>query len=743
MHKSMKANLLALFVGVVGAFEGRAANAVTFSYFDTSPFCLSLTVSSTGAIKCNPTTSDKSVFAFGEQLACPGGIAITATRPGVAGTVKCATAVLPSCTLTATPTSVAPGGSVNLTATCSNMPAPKSADYQWNFSTALPELSGYKATVTGTTATVTGTVTVPATTVPGMYAYSVSASNFDGTYGGAGNVASALVKVGDATGLLAYIANETTRVVSVIDTTTGSVAPTTIPVGVAPTGVAVHATGTRSYVSNFNSGNISVIDAATGTSVTVPVLDAPAGVAVNPAGTRVYVANSGSNRVSVIDTSGNSASSAKVIGTPVLVGVRPFGVAVNQAGTRVYVTNQGDDTVSEIDTTNDRNTVIGLPVHVGSKPFGVVVAGTQVFVTNSGSNTVSVIDTAVSPYGVSTLTVGLNPTGIDVNPAGTTVYVVNSGLNDRTVSVIDVATGTVKEPVVVGEFRPNSSVSFNPTGTLAYVTMNDNAVSVIDVAANAVVPAAAIPVGSGGLNAFGKFIAVPTAINPGMWWNKDEAGWGMNLIQRNGEISGAVYTYNQEGQPTWYVMSGCKLTGVSCTVNLYRIINGTPSTDQTWAGAEPPVPAGSGTLTLGDANTGTFAIVIDGQPLGFKQIARYVFDNSTTQPTVDYTDLWWNPSESGWGVALTQQHGTMAVAWYSYDPSRKATWYVASCPVLGSGCAGELLQVTGGSPMASVWKVPAPANKVGTISFTFTDANNGTMSYSINGVAGSKSIRRF
>jgi len=716
MHKSMKTNLVALFLGGIAAVVGGAANAITFTYIGSSVHCLTLTVSSTGAITCNSTTptASLSVFDLDPTGDCQAGIAITGKSPGTPGTVKCAT-TLPECTLSATPTPIAPGAAVNLTASCSNTPTA----YQW---TAAPGLTAGSGN--------TATVTVPATTVPGVYVYSVSASNAGGT----GSVSSALVKVGDATGPLAYIANETTRVVSVIDTSAGSVAATTIPVGAAPTSVAVNATGTRTYVSNFNNGTVSVINTATSAVTTVPVLDAPVGVAVNPAGTRVYVANSGSNRVSVIDTSTNT-----VIGTPVLVGIKPFGVAVNQAGTRVYVTNQGDGTVSEIDAST--NTVIGAPVNVGSKPFGVVVAGTQVFVTNSGASTVSVINTAASPHTVSTVTVGLNPTGIDVNPAGTTVYVVNSGLNDRTVSVIDVATRTVKEPVVVGEFRPNSSVSFNPTGTLAYVTKNDNAVSVIDVAANAVIPSAAITVGSGGLNAIGKFIAIPTAIIPGMWWNKNEPGWGVSVAQRSGMIFGAFYTYDQAGLPTWYTMD-CTITGVSCPVNLYRVINGTPATDQTWSGAVPPVTAGSGTLTLADANTGTFAFTIDGQPPGFKQIERYVFATGTTQPTVDYTDLWWNPSEPGWGVALTQLSGTMTVAWYSYDSSRKAIWYVSSCAVLGSVCLGDLYQVTGGSPMASVWKAPTTV-KVGTITFIFTDANNGTMSYTINNVAGSRSITRF
>lgn len=38
-------------------------------------------------------------------------------------------------------------------------------------------------------------------------------------------------------------------------------------------------------------------------------------------------------------------------------------------------------------------------------------------------------------------------------------------------------------------------------------------------------------------------------------------------------------------------------------------------------------------------------------------------------PSANYTDLWYNPLESGWGVAITQHASGQAYAmWYTYDP---------------------------------------------------------------------------
>jgi hypothetical protein len=43
-----------------------------------------------------------------------------------------------------------------------------------------------------------------------------------------------------------------------------------------------------------------------------------------------------------------------------------------------------------------------------------------------------------------------------------------------------------------------------------------------------------------------------------------------------------------------------------------------------------------------------------------------------------YTDLWYNPQESGWGANVVQQEETAFVTLFVYGPDGKPTWYVAS-----------------------------------------------------------------
>ena len=42
-----------------------------------------------------------------------------------------------------------------------------------------------------------------------------------------------------------------------------------------------------------------------------------------------------------------------------------------------------------------------------------------------------------------------------------------------------------------------------------------------------------------------------------------------------------------------------------------------------------------------------------------------------------YSDLWWNPAESGWGVNIVQQLDTAFVTLFVYGTDGKPTWYVA------------------------------------------------------------------
>ena len=50
----------------------------------------------------------------------------------------------------------------------------------------------------------------------------------------------------------------------------------------------------------------------------------------------------------------------------------------------------------------------------------------------------------------------------------------------------------------------------------------------------------------------------------------------------------------------------------------------------------------------------------------------------TSRPLTDYSGHWWDPDESGWGLAIHQSAtDQMMVVWYVYDAQGDPIWYVA------------------------------------------------------------------
>lgn len=232
----------------------------------------------------------------------------------------------------------------------------------------------------------------------------------------------------------------------------------------------------------------------------------------------------------------------------------------------------------------------------------------------------------------------------------------------------------------------------------------------------------------------------------GLWWNPTESGWGIAFTQRRNIIFAAWYTYDLSGNPTWYVVPSCTLPSAgasgSCTGTVYQ--TGGPAFFGAAFDSSRVIAriVGSLTLSFQSSNVGTMSYAVSGVSRTLP-ITRQVFQSGTVPPSVDYTDLWWNPSESGWGMDITQQYGVMFLAWFVYDNSGTPVWYVApDCVVAGAGCSGAAYATTGPPFGPSFDSARIHAFSVGNVSVTFGDANHGMLTYSINGVFGTKAITR-
>ena len=271
-------------------------------------------------------------------------------------------------------------------------------------------------------------------------------------------------------GPFAYVANNGSDTVSVINIPTGQVSDS-ILVGSGPWGTAISPDQTQVYVTNNQGNNVSVINAASGSVVaTIPVQSSPLGVSFTPDGKEVYVVNGSSNTVSVI----NPATQTVITTVPVQNSPVGVAMALTSNGAFAYVTNFASNTVSVIAETT--NTVVQtIPVGTGPRWVTVSPNSALAYVENAGSNNVSVISVATNKV-TATIPVGTSPVGAAFTPDNSTVYVANSGSNN--VSVIDTQSGTVID--TVSGFSNPVQVALTTDGTSAYVTnQNANTLSVI------------------------------------------------------------------------------------------------------------------------------------------------------------------------------------------------------------------------------------------------------------------------
>jgi hypothetical protein len=120
---------------------------------------------------------------------------------------------------------------------------------------------------------------------------------------------------------------------------------------------------------------------------------------------------------------------------------------------------------------------------------------------------------------------------------------------------------------------------------------------------------------------------------------------------------------------------------------------------------------------------------------------------ATSTAPLNVQGLWFKSpafTESGWGVNLTQQGGILFATWFTYDTDGRGLWLVMpSGARSGNSWSGALYRTTGPA-FSSVPFNPAQvvATEVGTATFAFADADNGTFSYVVGGVSQSKAITR-
>jgi hypothetical protein len=208
-----------------------------------------------------------------------------------------------------------------------------------------------------------------------------------------------------------------------------------------------------------------------------------------------------------------------------------------------------------------------------------------------------------------------------------------------------------------------------------------------------------------------------------------------------------MFIYDDAGKPIWVVMPGGDWNATNTVITGALYI----PTGAYFANYDPShfavgSSAGSATISFADANNATLTYTINGKS-GTKTITRQPFGPADQTPTASYGDLWWGgKAQDGWGIAINQQYRTLFSIWYTYDASGNTVWYVipGGTWTAANVFTGTAYRTTGSAWIGSSFKPVAPQDvkPAGTVTFTFGDNGNGTMTYNVDGVTGSKAITR-
>ncbi len=211
-----------------------------------------------------------------------------------------------------------------------------------------------------------------------------------------------------------------------------------------------------------------------------------------------------------------------------------------------------------------------------------------------------------------------------------------------------------------------------------------------------------------------------------IWWNPDESGWGLTLADHENQMFGVWFTYRQDGNQTWFVIPG-----------------GTFSQDRRLFAADIYQTHGSAyntvfnpnQLTVNKVGTANFdfappafvsGIALFSYAIGgvsqTKQIQRQTFGDSVPGWGWDYTDIWWDPTQSGWGLTIAQHGNDIFGVWYTYDTNGEPIYFVLPGGTFSGpdSFSGELYTTTGpwyGNPQFDTNQVRA--TKVGNATLSF------------------------
>lgn len=237
------------------------------------------------------------------------------------------------------------------------------------------------------------------------------------------------------------------HVIAIVDLTTRKMTGTIdVSPAIAPHGLRVDAKGTLYAVCDL-SRKLLVIDPKSRTvQASIDIEGHGHWLAVLPDGSKAYTANKQDRLfVSVVDL-----KARKMVGRIEMPnGTQGIGMSLD--GSRVVAADYAEPNIRVIDTATDKVIdVVKLERVTGGGPFRLQYSpdGRRLLTTTLGANLLNVFDAENLRGRQLVVPVGRDPFGVAFTKDGKTALVSNHG--DGTISVVDVASGTVKSSFTAG-----------------------------------------------------------------------------------------------------------------------------------------------------------------------------------------------------------------------------------------------------------------------------------------------------
>jgi alpha-tubulin suppressor-like RCC1 family protein len=427
---------------------------------------------------------------------------------------------------------------------------------------------------------------------------------------------------------------------------------------------------------------------------------------------------------SPVQDASHSGATLVVAGGAHTITVRPDGTLVayglNASGQLGYGSAQAATTLIAIDPHSPFNLIGGI-----------------------GSGTSIWSPSGLGGLNIGTIDYGLTFTAQAVGTSSASREVRFSNLTDAPLSVLSVtvygnfsATGNCGG-TLAGNASCSVFVTFTPPlpgrrqGTLTFTTSGEDA---------RVVP---LP-----LTGVGTSNSIPVNLSD-IWWNPNESGWGLTIADHETNLFVVWYTYDASGKPAWFTIPGGTFSGndryfsgdvYTTTGPCYSaatfnpaLVRGTRVGTALFDFAPADLPSGwarfSGTIGTTSWN---------------KSIQRQPFGNASSSWGSDYTDIWWNAAESGWGLTLSQHGDNIFGVLYTYDCDGSPLFVVLPGVTFSASnrFTGDLYTTrASGSWWGSVTFNPAQVavSRVGTATITFS-GSSATFSATINGSTRTRAV---